>query len=504
VRRIPAFITAAEPADFDQNAGALGRAPHLSNHIRAAVAAVLLRSAPAAPRPPAVEPCCPARLSPGPISRLPLSREPRRDSLAPPGLRSPFWPEALKMACISYPQPDEQVVATPWFISFDGMSQSRALLRTPPALPLKRALQGHVRNVLCSGSDSHGGLALIAKSLGNSLVFRESELSDAASITGLLRRAFNVDRNSGGVWLHPEHLEWKYWSKHPTWPTSRSYVLEEAGIVVAHTAIWPLRVLTPDKTLSAIVRYDWAADPKGRGYGRAITEGLAGLGAIVLSIGGTPATHKSRQTLGFHPVQIVHQVTRVLSPSAVALRRPRSWRTPLRLIRSVVRHGPKSPPPAWKAEQVSPDDPKWAEVPFPLPAEGRLVLEQTRDHLNFLSNAPFADFKFYIVRHAAKPVGYFVIRLKGHDALLIDAWVETDSEAAWKCLSLLVPWQVSVDTRAGILYTWAPTNRLKEFFHTAGFQSTGAQPLYCIDPDSSLPPDALLHFQLIHTDYCFM
>jgi hypothetical protein len=71
---------------------------------------------------------------------------------------------------------------------------------------------------------------------------------EAAELSDFLGRMF---RGAGTSFLAEKHMGWRYWSPRPDWAGSRSFTARHDGTIVAHAAVWPVRVRVPDHVVSA-------------------------------------------------------------------------------------------------------------------------------------------------------------------------------------------------------------------------------------------------------------
>jgi hypothetical protein len=360
----------------------------------------------------------------------------------------------------------------------------------------ERHVRGHRRQRACGGAR-----------MTSPTNFRQSTPQDRPAIVALLKQAFAIADGAPDAFIRDDQLHWKYWQPHPAWDGARSYVLERAGSIVAHGAVWPLTILTPHGEISAIQLYDWAADPKAVGAGFSILKGASKLADVICSIGGTETTQRMRAPMGFQPRNMVHTFVRVVRPVGDALAQPRSWRTPLRALRSTMRNWPlPSPEPGWSAAEIAPDRLGELDLPYPAPGDGRYVFEQSAARLQFLATCPTVRFRFYAVRRHDAVAGYFVMRYDDGpvEARIIDAWVGVPDPAAWSSLFALAVRATHHDSAAVSVRTFASVDGVRLGLERCGFQSTYEQPVELLDPAKRAHPDAELLLQLVHTDYAFL
>src|SRR5258708_29624780 len=73
-------------------------------------------------------------------------------------------------------------------------------------------------------------------------------------------------------------MGWKYWTVRPDWEGPRSFVALHHGAIVAHLAVWPVRVRVAGQVVTAVHGIDWAADRKYRGIGIRLQRQVAAKG----------------------------------------------------------------------------------------------------------------------------------------------------------------------------------------------------------------------------------
>src|ERR1700733_1327003 len=94
---------------------------------------------------------------------------------------------------------------------------------------------------------------------------------DAPAITAFLERIFG----SGPEVVAPHLLHWKCWERRPDWVGSRSYVITNNEVIVAHGAVVPLSYVDGERRLRMLHLIDWAADRKSVGSGITLLNRIA-------------------------------------------------------------------------------------------------------------------------------------------------------------------------------------------------------------------------------------
>src|SRR5579863_3890231 len=95
--------------------------------------------------------------------------------------------------------------------------------------------------------------------------FRATTPSDARAISELLTAVFGPSGDNAGS--SQKAMSWKYWSPHPFWEGSRSYVVESEGRILAHGAVVPQWARWNGNRFRWFHLIDWAATPDVPGVG---------------------------------------------------------------------------------------------------------------------------------------------------------------------------------------------------------------------------------------------
>jgi acyl carrier protein len=69
------------------------------------------------------------------------------------------------------------------------------------------------------------------------LQFAPAQPSEQSEIIAFLLRSFSADPQLTS--FLPEVIQWKYFSSHPDWEGSRSFVMRKDGEIAAHGGVWP-------------------------------------------------------------------------------------------------------------------------------------------------------------------------------------------------------------------------------------------------------------------------
>lgn len=96
-------------------------------------------------------------------------------------------------------------------------------------------------------------------------------------------------------------MAWKYWTARPNWEGSRSFTAQHHGAIVAHAAVWPVRVRVSGQEVTAVHVIDWAADGKYPGAGIRLLRQNAAKVRMAVATGGSEIARRIIPLIGFRP-----------------------------------------------------------------------------------------------------------------------------------------------------------------------------------------------------------
>ena len=227
---------------------------------------------------------------------------------------------------------------------------------------------------------------------------------------------------AGDAAIAPGMQSWKYWQPHPLTAGSRSRVLLDGDRVVAHGAMWPIRLRGSFGERSAFHLIDWAAAREAGGAGMEVMR-LCGQGAAaIFSIGGSAMTRKIVPIFGFRPQNRIAFLSRPLHPFLPAWPdSPRDWKMPARLLRNLVRYLAPAPgvPRGWRVEPASPDN--IPESLFYAPSDGEAASARNAALLDHVMSCPAIErWRAYLLHGASGPEAYFVLCQVGREVRVAD------------------------------------------------------------------------------------
>ncbi|HEU4578656.1 MAG TPA: hypothetical protein VFS67_10395 [Polyangiaceae bacterium] len=311
--------------------------------------------------------------------------------------------------------------------------------------------------------------------------FRASTPADGPQIAALARRSLGVA--PGNPMFTPEHMHWKYWSRWPEGPVTRSFVLTRNGQIVAHAGVLPLVAGGGSSPLSLLHPFDWASEPTSVGAGAALLKRIAGLADGLLIVGGSPATRRMAQPLGFRAAgEVACYAARVPAPELGARRTNEHWE--LRAL-SLLAAGGAEPdsgftPPGW------------------------LRFRRTRDQLGTLASCPAAQFESHAVLQQGAPLGGFVLAFAPFQARIAAFWCRSEQEC--EIAALLQRARERAAAREGVEEVVCMTNLPAECraLSAAGFQACPAVPMFLLAPGTRALPTEQLAFQMLDGDFAFL
>ena len=333
------------------------------------------------------------------------------------------------------------------------------------------------------------------------MTFRPTVRSDAAALSRFLTLSLGL--GPGESILDERHMEWKYWTPRPDWEGSRSFVAQRHGAIIAHAAVWPVRVRVPGHEIMAVHAVDWAADRRYPGVGIWLLRQLAAKARMMLATVGSDITRAILPVIGFRRHGELCEFARPLRPLGEALTTTlRDWKLPVKLLRNTLWRfsHPLRVPDGWA---VAPLDP--ADVPERLWPQGNAMTavsaRSAASYRYFLDSTPSRPALFGLHRRGELS-GYFSIVLRRHDAHIVDLWLASTSVEDW-CAAFQSAAAIT-ERKAHIneIGAWATTALAKEALSRAGFLLCTRTPVSVFGDDTMLRGREL-HLQMLDSDANF-
>jgi hypothetical protein len=301
--------------------------------------------------------------------------------------------------------------------------------------------------------------------------FRATSPEDAASI----RKFFENSRGEGSnlAQVDAETMAWKYWTPHPFWEGSRSYVLKRDDQIAAHGAVVPARCVRGRDRFRAFHLIDWVASPDAQGAGVSLFRRIQQLADATYVVGGSAMTQQILPVLGFQDLGMATKFARPLRPLKRFTAAPvKNWRTVAQAARSALWkvRAPAGPPAGWAATALSKEE--LGSVQWPV--ADSVFFERTAEAFAYLLTSPEGKFRFY--RVGQKP-GYFALAVGIAQVRIVDAWINSENLDDWRDLYLTAVATARAIPDAVELVTMASDDRTRQALRRTGFHARGESPI---------------------------
>src|SRR5437016_7399741 len=325
---------------------------------------------------------------------------------------------------------------------------------------------------------------------------------DAAALADFLGRVFQP--RAGASLLDEEHMAWKYWTARPDWEGPRSFTARHQGAIVAHAAVWPVRMRVSGQEVTVVHAIDWAADRKYPGVGTWLLRQIAAKVRMMVAIGGSDISRGIFPAIGFRPQGELYEFARPVRPLRQALTTAeRNWKLPARLLRSTfwrLSH-PLSLPRGWSATPLAPE-----EVPeglWPRPTPNTAVTARGPGFYRYFADSPFAQHVLFGLQKEREPTGYFCLAFAPLVARIADLWLPSTNVEDW-CAGFRTAAVVAASQkRVYEVSAWASTALGKEGLSRAGFLLRGRSAVSLFG-DAKMLEGRELHMQMLDSDASFV
>ena len=339
-----------------------------------------------------------------------------------------------------------------------------------------------------------------------SIDFRSTTQCDAAELADFLRRVFQL--RAGAMLLDEKHMGWKYWTARPDWEGPRSFIALQHGAIVAHAALWPVRVRVADQEVTAVHPIDWAADRKHGGVGTWLLPRIAAKlrtnVRMMIATGGSEITRRILPAIGFRPHSELCEFARPVRPLRQALTMAeRNWKLPARFLRNIfwrLSH-PLYLPRGWSARPLAPE-----EVPdglWPQPSPGTAVTARDTGFYRYFLDSPSAPHVLFGLQKGRELAGYFSLAFPPHSARIADLWLPSTNLEDWcagfRTAAVLAAGEKGVNE----VSAWASTALGKEGLSRAGFLLRGRSAVSLFG-DAKMLEGRELHLQMLDSDASFL
>jgi hypothetical protein len=332
--------------------------------------------------------------------------------------------------------------------------------------------------------------------------FRPTTQCDAAALADFLGRVFQL--RAGALLLAEKHMGWKYWTARPDWEGPRSFIGQHHGAIVAHAALWPVRVRVAGQEVTAVHGIDWAADRKYPGVGIWLLRQIAAKARMMFATGGSEIARGIFPVIGFRPHSELYQFARPVRPLGQALTTAeRNWKLPARLLRNTfwrLSH-PLSLPRGWSARPLAPE-----EVPeglWPRPSSATAVTARDPGFYRYFVDSPSAPHVLFGLQKGREMAGYFCLAFAPHVARIADLWLPSTKVEDWCAGFRTAAVLAAGEKRVYEVSAWASTALGKEGLARAGFllRERSAVSLF---GDAKILEGRELHLQMLDSDASFV
>jgi hypothetical protein len=334
-------------------------------------------------------------------------------------------------------------------------------------------------------------------------IFRATTPADADSISELLATVFGAASDLSRI--SREAMFWKYWSPHPFWEGSRSYVLECQGRVVAHGAVVPQWCRWGTRRFRSFHLIDWAALGDAPGSGVSLFRRALQLADAGWVVGGSDMTQRVLPTLGFREVGKATRYVRPLHPlRRLAGLENKTWRSLAQFSRSVL-WAVQAPSLAYDGVAIpwSPDSTREA---WPLPNAGACsaIFERTPELFAFFQSCPMIQTRLFGLELNSAARGYFLLATLPGQVRIADCWLESNRVSHWRDLYLAAVAQAYSSNEAAEVVTVVSDDLQRNALQQAGFHARGDYPIRFFSKDLALSQVPALRCELFDSDAVYL
>ncbi len=333
-----------------------------------------------------------------------------------------------------------------------------------------------------------------------SAAIRATESDDLPALAKFLVRVYQFDPSDHHA--NPQFLEWKYLRPHSAWKSSRSYLLEKNGEIMAHCGICPVIFHLPDgTTVNSVTMMDWAADRSAPGVGVQLLRKLMEMAPTSFIIGGAPATRLIIPRLGFKPGGDALSYSAWVRPWREFRTRPRSGRSTLRLLHGLTHHARKNSQAGakWEFAPVNQFDDSLLPV---LNSTKRTwtFCHRTVADLNHLLQCPPLEMQGFSLQRQGRLIGYFVLAKAQWEARLLDLAVDSADANDWSLACAMVTEAARLNPEVCRIRALGSFPILREALVRNGYWCQHKEPIMIHDPIHAWDRAFPVSFQLFDGD----
>jgi hypothetical protein len=293
--------------------------------------------------------------------------------------------------------------------------------------------------------------------------------------------------------LSPAAQNWKYFTPHPWWPTSRSYVLETEGGIAGHGCVAPIRFAAGDAVLESMVIIDWASGTLVPGAGLLVYRRCMEVGKCsLLAIGGSSDTLRILpQVRWFTPKADLRWYARPLKPWRRFRRSSMSLRDGMKFARNFIRNLASLPSAGkWTCRPARKDDPVFT------PSGDFVPILRTREWLDCLGACPVAKCKLWMLENDGVALGHAFTANLGGSVRVADFALggKCSAKDSTQAFSALVQ-ALGTDDDAIEVVAGSSLTQDAAAFQACGLKHRRNTVVLLADPRKTFPPDAVLEIK---------
>ena len=312
--------------------------------------------------------------------------------------------------------------------------------------------------------------------------FRPSRPGDADAIAAMCQRVLAVP--AGSPMFSSQHMQWKYWDHWPDCPGSRSHVLTREGRIVAHGAALPLGFRRGGQHFTFFHLFDWASEPTAIGSGAVLLKRIAALADGMLIVGGSAATQRMVQPLGFRPFGEVARYARTLEhPAQVSA------------TSAFLGDGYTVARLDGNPDQAIPDVPAGADW---------IHFQRSPQALQTFMRCPAAAFEGYAIAKHSAVVGGFMLSTVPFQTRISALW---SAQARTEDCALILEGalhQAALRGAGGEVVCMSNVPAERQALEALGFTLRGSVNIFLLASSELIPDATRIRFQLLDGDVSFL
>jgi hypothetical protein len=332
--------------------------------------------------------------------------------------------------------------------------------------------------------------------------FRPAVPRELPALSAFLARRFDLPADA--PLIAERHMAWKYWSARNDWPGPRSFTARHAGRIVAHAALWPLRIRVDGEILRAVHLIDWAASPEYSGAGIWLERQIRATVPLMIATGGRDITKRILPVIGFRPHSELSVFARPVRPLGQAITTPeKDWRVPARLVRNTMWRWSesRSSPRGWSAAPIMPE--ALPDYLWPRPSQSVAVAARDAGLYRYFVDSPSTDHRMFGLERGGELAGYCCVSFVGHLARIADLWLPSNRIDDWAAGFRTATAVAAREPSVYEVSAWASTTLGRAALTQAGFRERDRSSI-SLSGDTRLLQGRELHVQMIDCDASFL